>query len=268
MTIIADLASNRELYRRRYVQNYGWVQSSDSFYARIQPKWSDALNRTSTITFEELFLNNTLFRDNEDIDGHTFLTTDTAPTSGESLIAAQTGIWLAAGDRVIEPSSGRLWIVRAVNEFRDANLEHDEIITSEASHLEARWVEYGSLLTLSASGNYDPLFNQYSHFNIANYTKKTIFGAPAFYDSERFSRDSGQVIRSAKGKTVSELIAFYIDSDFGLNENSLIELRGRVWRVEFIDESFFRVLKIGMKPYLERDANDTLIKRPSQERYL
>lgn len=268
MTIIADMASNRELYRRRYVPNYGWVQSSDYFMGRIQPKWSDALNRTSTITFEELFLNNTIFRDNEDIDGHFFTTTDTIASSATTLLNSQSGIWLAIGDRVIEPISGRIWIVRGVNEFRDSHLEHDEIICSEASHLEERWVEPANVLTLSATGDLDPLFNQYTHFDIVNYTKTPIFGAVAFYDNERFNQDSSMVIRSAKGKTVNEKLVIYIDADFAINEKSLIELRGRVFRIEFIDESFFRVYKVGLKPFLERDANDTLINRPSQERYI
>jgi len=98
-TAVGMIASNRELRRKRWIPGYNqWVESSDTFYARIQPKWTDAVNRTTQVTFEELFLNTSIFRDFDDIN-EPFIAANsfTFPTSGQSYDAARSGTFLAAG---------------------------------------------------------------------------------------------------------------------------------------------------------------------------
>jgi hypothetical protein len=269
MSLVGDLINTRELYRKRYVENYGWVTSSDSFFGRIQPKFSDAINRTYSITQEELFLNTAIFRDRDDNIGTEVSTTFTFPTSGEALLAAKTGVELLADDRIYEPESGRTWLIRSVAEYRDKELWHDEIITSEASQLDKKWIEPCEIYTLLGTEEFDPITQQYLGWNATNYAVSSAFGCAAAYDTERYTRDSLNYLnRSAKGKSINEPLLFYMDEDFYVDENSIIYMRGVYWKIEFIRESFFRVHCVGIKPYKERGINEILINRPRHDRII
>jgi hypothetical protein len=90
-TNIGNLISNRTLKRMRYVPSYGWVTSSDTFKGRIQPKFTDAVQRTREFDAPELFLNTIVFRDNSTFANSYVSSSYTFPTSGEALTAAQTG---------------------------------------------------------------------------------------------------------------------------------------------------------------------------------
>lgn len=267
MTIISDLVHNRTLVRQRYVDGTGWITSSDTFTARVQPKWVDSIGRTSQITIEELFLNTSIFRDSES-DGTFIETTYTFPTSAQSIINAQTGVDLAPGDRIVEVNLGRKWIVRSVPEYRDAQLQHDEIVACEASHLDKKWIEPLRIFNLTGTTDYDALYNQYTEFDNSNYTIVDAFGATGYFNNEKYLQESQMQIYSAKGKVINMPIVLYMDVDFPIDQNSIVELRGVKWKVDFIAESFFRVYRIGLKPYTERDAVTTLIKEPTQKRYL
>lgn len=267
MTIISDLIHNRELSRQRYVDGFGWVTSSDTFTARVQPKWTDSINRTSQITIEELFLNTAIFRDSES-DG-TFITTSyTFPTSGEAYVNARSGVDVVPGDRIIEPSIGRTWIVRGVPEYRDARLQHDEITACEASHLDKKWIEPIKIYNLTGTTGYDSLMNQYTDFESGNYSILNAFGAVAYFNKEQYSSEANTLITSAKGKVVNQPLVIYMDVDFKVDQNSIIELRGFKWKIDFLGESFFRVYRIGLRPFTERDAVTTLIGEPTQKRYI
>lgn len=267
MTYIQELIHSRELKRKRYVPYYGWVVSNTAFYARIQPKWTDSLNRTEEITLEELFLNTGLFRD-ADNNVSTFLntTTYTFPTTADALLNSQSGIDVVPGDRIIEEESGRVWIVRSISEYRDNDLWHDELICVEASQLDRKWIEPVTILTLSdqaSATEYDGIFKQYNKFYQANYTETAAFGCVAVYDAERYTRDKVQLQRqSARGKMITEPIVLHIDADFPVDNKSLIVLRGITYKIEFIRESFFRVYSVGLQPYTQEGANTTLTNRP------
>jgi hypothetical protein len=269
MTIIQDLIHTRELYRKRYVPDYGWVTSSTSFIGRVQPKWTDAINRTSQVTMEELFLNNSIFTDAYD-NQSTFVDTNyTIPSQQQAIQNAQNGIKCAIGDRIIEPSSGRIWMVHSVAEYRDARLWHDEIICREASQLDAKWIEPITILNLNSTITKDDIMNQYVQYDTINYSASSAFGAVAFYDTERFLREESMFeSRSAKGKVINEPILIHIDADFNIDYLSLIQLRGSIWMITFIRETMYRVYSVGLKPYKESGAVTTLTDKPTIKKYV
>ena len=266
-TNVGRIASNRILKRLRYVPNYGWVTSSDTFKGRVQPKFTDAIQRTRQVDEPELFLNTVVFRDNSSFVNSYLGPTYTFPTSGEALISAETGTSIVDGDRILEESTGKMWMIMSIAEYRDSRLKHDEITCIEASQYDLRWIQPIEILSMTdpiSGSNYDPIRRQFIKLEESEMTSVQAFGVIENFDVNRFLRDTKLLQRTEVGKEKNDLFQIVMDQDFGVNENNILNLLGKNFKVEFIRSTIQRIDLIGLSEYKQKGMGDDTLNVPTE----
>jgi len=266
MTNVAKI-HNRILKRIRFVPNAGWITSSDVFNARVQPKVAETIVGTKEISNEELYLNTLVFRDCSTFYNSFVQSSYTFPTSGDAVTSAASGIDLVIGDRIFEEESGKIWITRSIAEYRDSRLKHDEIVCSEASHLDLRWIEPISILSITnpiTGSYYDPVRRQFVKLEKTEMNSVLAFGIIGPHDRVMFYRDVQLLNRTEVGKELNYKYLIDIDADFPVDENSILEFKGRQWKVEFIRDTIFRVNIVGVMPYKQNGMTGNTINHISE----
>ena len=242
---------NRIFYRHRYVEDSGWVVSRDSFKARAQPKFNDSTQRTRAPDTTDAFLNTIVFRDAENPIAGYVTSSFKLPSIAEAVINAQSGTELVVGDRLFEEDSTYILIVRGNSQFRDGfGIKHDEVICSEASQLDQRWITSIKIggSPLDTGEIFDSLRNQYTRITRDDVNLVNAFGVI----ESGAGKNTNEVERTEVGKEINDTAVVNIDADFNVTENNTLHFYGKDWKINWIRETLSRVKIIGVESYKAR----------------
>lgn len=233
------------------MEGIGWITSSSAFAARIGPKHSTSGNELKQPEMPEPFLFGSVYctpATGITVESKRYMVNYTPPTSADFYNQASTGIDIRATDRLFEEATGCEYLVRTIAAYRDQRAPHEEISIAENALKDKSFVEPILIKDPNfPNATFNELYQEEYERAEGDYTvTSTAYGIimPPTLSEEK------QLLMIAKeGKIRNEDYIVYVDADAEINDNTILHLRGEDYEIQYIVESLYRILKVGVCLY-------------------